>query len=45
VFDRRLGLFDDVSRDPFHYNREGHALASDEIFRFMVEAGYLGDRD
>ncbi len=45
VFDRHQGLFDDVSRDPFHYNSEGHALAADEIFRFMVEAGYLGDRD
>jgi lysophospholipase L1-like esterase len=41
IFDRRSDLFDDVKRDPFHYNARGHALAAEEIFRFLKDQGYL----
>lgn len=41
IFDRSGNLFDDPLRDPFHYNRHGHALAADEIFRFLREGDYL----
>jgi lysophospholipase L1-like esterase len=41
IFDRRSDLFDDVKRDPFHYNARGHALAAEEIFRFLQSQGYL----
>jgi lysophospholipase L1-like esterase len=41
IFDRRSDLFDDVKQDPFHYNIRGHALAAEEIFRFLQDQGYL----
>jgi lysophospholipase L1-like esterase len=41
IFDRRSDLFDDVKQDPFHYNIRGHALAAQEIFRFLEDQGYL----
>lgn len=41
IFDRRSDLFDDVRRDPFHYNARGHALAAEEIFRFLKDQGFL----
>lgn len=41
IFDGRSDLFDDVKRDPFHYNARGHALAAEEIFRFLKDQGYL----
>jgi lysophospholipase L1-like esterase len=37
VFDQYGNLFDDVSRDPFHYNKTGHALAANEISRILLE--------
>lgn len=35
IFDRYDNLFDDVSRDPFHYNSRGHAIAAEEIFKVI----------
>ena len=37
VFDQYGNLFDDVSKDPFHYNSRGHALAANEIFLKLTE--------
>jgi lysophospholipase L1-like esterase len=39
IFDQYDNLFDDVSKDPFHYNETGHALAAAEIYRFLMESG------
>ncbi len=35
VFDQYDNLFDDVSKDPFHYNIRGHTLAAEEIFHAL----------
>jgi lysophospholipase L1-like esterase len=37
IFDEHDDLFDDVARDPFHYNSRGHALAAEEIYRIISE--------
>jgi len=41
IFDRYDNLFDDVEKDPFHYNSRGHNLAATEIFRFLMQEDYL----
>lgn len=38
VFDRQDGLFDDPGRDPFHYNRRGHAVAAEQILNAITAA-------
>jgi len=37
-FDRYDDLFDDAPRDPIHFNRRGHEIAAETIYRFL-EAG------
>ena len=44
IFDRYDNLFDDVEKDPFHYNSRGHDLAAVEIFRFLVHENYLNSQ-
>jgi lysophospholipase L1-like esterase len=44
VFDRYYNLFDDVEKDPFHYNSRGHDLAATEIFRFLMQENYLNSQ-
>jgi lysophospholipase L1-like esterase len=41
IFDGYDNLFDDIKKDPFHYNVKGHILAADEIFQFLVTSDYL----
>ena len=42
VFDRYDNLFDNVAKDPFHYNSRGHAVAAEAIFDFLVNSGMIG---
>jgi len=37
LFDHYDNLFDDVARDPFHYNRRGHRLAAEAILEVLIE--------
>jgi lysophospholipase L1-like esterase len=36
VFTRYDSLFDDPTRDPYHYNARGHAIAADAIFPMIL---------
>jgi len=37
IFDQYRNLFDDPRIDPFHYSRQGHAVAAEAIFPVMME--------